>query len=121
MVSKDIPHHFMLLILYLKKIPQKKTRKRPAIMKFQFLMATTLAIFMFASTSQARPFPKIYKMGPPPGPRDQALCPVTGEKILIMKDTASVSFKHGQKLYFSSIIDCRLQFRRILHENKIFN
>ena len=63
-------------------------------MKFQFLTATVLAIFMFASTSRA--------MGPPPGPRDQALCPVTGEKILITKDTAVVSLKHGQTLYFSS-------------------
>ena len=40
--------------------------------------------------------------GPPPGPKNQAKCPVTGEDIAIASSTASVQFTHGQKLYFSS-------------------
>merc|ERR1711865_246127 len=42
------------------------------------------------------------KMGPPPGPSDQALCPVTGNNLTITAATASLMFKNGQKLYFSS-------------------
>lgn len=42
------------------------------------------------------------KMGPPPGPSDQAYCPVTGKNLTITHATASLAFKNGQKLYFSS-------------------
>ena len=39
---------------------------------------------------------------PPPGPKNQANCPVTGARIQISDKTPSVNFKNGQKLYFSS-------------------
>ena len=41
-------------------------------------------------------------MGPPPGPKNKALCPVTGANITIDQSTDFVAFKNGQKLYFSS-------------------
>ena len=41
-------------------------------------------------------------MGPPPGPKNIALCPVTGKNMTITADTPVVEFKNGQVLYFSS-------------------
>jgi len=43
-----------------------------------------------------------WRMGPPPGPSDAAYCPVSGAPINITASTPSVTFVHGQKLYFSS-------------------
>merc|ERR1712146_813759 len=43
-----------------------------------------------------------FRDGPPAGPRDKALCPVTGASINITVDTPTVKFINGQKLYFSS-------------------
>lgn len=40
--------------------------------------------------------------GPPPGPNDQAFCPVTGKNLTITSETPSLDFKNGQKLYFAS-------------------
>lgn len=40
--------------------------------------------------------------GPPPGPSNEAACPVTGQNLTITADTASVEFHNGQKLYFAS-------------------
>ena len=42
------------------------------------------------------------RMGPPPGPKSSALCPVTGDAINITDATPSVEFTHGQKLYFAT-------------------
>lgn len=39
---------------------------------------------------------------PPPGPSDEAVCPVTGQSLTIAADTASVEFRNGQKLYFAN-------------------
>ena len=39
---------------------------------------------------------------PPPGPDNVAICPVSGTKFTITKSSPSVSFKYGQKLFFSS-------------------
>lgn len=51
-----------------------------------------------------------FKMGPPPGPNNTALCPVTGAKIVFAPGAgfggggftppASLAFKNGQKLWF---------------------
>lgn len=41
-------------------------------------------------------------MQPPPGPSDQAKCPVTGKSLTITESTASLGFANGQKLYFVS-------------------
>ena len=40
--------------------------------------------------------------GPPPGPKDQALCPVTGSNLTITDTTPALNFKNGQKMYFAS-------------------
>lgn len=40
---------------------------------------------------------------PPPGPKDRAICPVTGKTIdPITKNTPSVEFTHGQRLFFAT-------------------
>eukprot|EP00466_Bigelowiella_natans_P009724 jgi/Bigna1/54718/estExt_Genewise1Plus.C_410023 len=44
----------------------------------------------------------IWRDGPPAGPRNKALCPVTGASINISSKTPAVGFKNGQKIYFSS-------------------
>lgn len=44
----------------------------------------------------------IWTDGPPAGPSDKALCPVTGQKLNITADTPSVAFHNGQQLYFAS-------------------
>jgi YHS domain-containing protein len=40
--------------------------------------------------------------GPPAGPNNIALCPVTGVNLTITDATPSLEFKNGQKLYFAS-------------------
>lgn len=42
------------------------------------------------------------KDGPPPGPTDEAWCPVTGKHLTITSTTPAVEFQNGQKLYFAS-------------------
>ena len=39
---------------------------------------------------------------PPLGPRNKAICPVTGEAIEIVPSTPTVTFINNQRLYFSS-------------------
>merc|ERR1712160_23978 len=41
-------------------------------------------------------------MGPPPGPNNIALCPVTGINMTITYQTPVVHFTNGQVLYFST-------------------
>jgi len=40
--------------------------------------------------------------GPPPGPSNVAVCPVTGQNLTIADDTDFVEFNNGQKLYFAN-------------------
>jgi YHS domain-containing protein len=44
----------------------------------------------------------IVQAQPPPGPTDQANCPVTGHHLNITADTPFVNFVNGQQLYFAS-------------------
>merc|ERR1711904_350357 len=41
-------------------------------------------------------------MGPPPGPRNIALCPVTGINMTLTAETPVVHFANGQVLYFAT-------------------
>jgi hypothetical protein len=43
-----------------------------------------------------------WQMGPPPGPNNTAICPVTGVKFNITAATPSIEFTHGQQLYFAT-------------------
>ena len=45
-------------------------------------------------------------MGPPPGPNNTALCPVTGARVHFGANlsTPYVGFKNGQRLYFASAL-----------------
>ena len=46
-----------------------------------------------------------FRMGPPPGPNNTARCPVTGTEVVfggVASLPPSVTFKHGQRLWFSS-------------------
>ena len=50
----------------------------------------------------AESFPWRMQDGPPLGPSDKALCPVTGANLTITDATPSLAFQNGQKLYFAS-------------------
>ena len=39
---------------------------------------------------------------PPPGPRNKAICPVSGDAIIIISSTPTVNFINDQQLFFSS-------------------
>ena len=69
------------------------TRRADAFITAPWNMSPLLATAVLLLSS-------IYKDGPPPGPTDQAFCPVTGEAIKITADTPAVAFKNGQQLYF---------------------
>ena len=61
-----------------------------------------LLVHIVGATSLITNSTSIWRDGPPPGPSDQAICPVTGSAINITDATPSVGFVHGQALYFSS-------------------
>ena len=48
---------------------------------------------------------------PPPGPRNQANCPVTGVAINITQSTPAVLFDNGQQLYFATTTAATLYAR----------
>ena len=43
--------------------------------------------------------------GPPPGPKNLAFCPVTGQNLTLTSDTPSLTFTNGQQIYFASGAD----------------